>query len=105
MTQIFSKLALEFTANASSLYTEVFVENDTNHSIDKHVMSALHDAYFTISDAFSSFDDNAICIEEFVEIIDQSIVKLMHYKDANKFVNSAIDLYTEASNELRSMLS
>ena len=105
MTQNFSNLALEFTANASSLFAEVFVENDTNHSIDKAVMGALHDAYFAISDAFSSFDDNEICIEEFVEIIDQSIVKLMHHKDANKFVNSALDLYTEASNELRSMLS
>ena len=105
MTQNFSKLALEFTANASSLYAEVFVENDTTHSIDKRVMCALHDAYFTISDAFISLEDNEICGEEFVEIIDQSIVKLMHYKGANKFVNSAIDLYTEASNELCSMLS
>lgn len=105
MTQNFSNLALEFTTNASSLYAEVFVENDTNHSIDKHVMSTLHDAYFGVSDAFISLEDNEICGEEFVEIIDQSIVKLMQHKGANKFVKSAIDLYSEASNELRSMLS
>jgi len=105
MTQNFSNLALEFTSNASSLFAEVFVENETNHNIDTLVMSALHDAYFGVSDAFISLEDNEICGEEFVEIIDQSIVRLMHYKDANKFVNSAIDLYNEASNELRSMLS